>query len=143
MRKILTWVGVLALVLLILQSTIGIASYTLGGTSQGFANGANRMMGNNEGNGSRAMPPQNNSTGTEGASESNFRNSMPAAPQNGEMTGAGMNFGQQSSLSSSLRNLENGLPAFIMNCTSLGLGIAWFILLVLTRKQQKLKNLEV
>ena len=73
MKKIMNWVGIVALVLLIVQSTIGIINFAQGSTPQGFPNGSNRMMmGSNEGNGSRAMPPQNNNTDTEGAPETNF-----------------------------------------------------------------------
>ena len=146
MKKIMNWVGIVALVVLIFQSTIGIINYASGSTPQGFPNGSNRMMmGFNEENESRAMPPQNNNTNMEGAPETNVENSIPAPQQNGEiMPGARMNFGEQTlSSSSSLRNLENGVPGFVMNCLALGLGIAWIVLFLLTRKQQKSSNLEI
>ncbi|PMC38001.1 hypothetical protein CJ195_10440 [Bacillus sp. UMB0899] len=133
MKKMMNLVGVLALVLLLIQSTIGIINYSSTGTPQGFPD---RGSFNAEGgNGFGGTPTQNTEEGTNSTNSSAQEKSIVASSQNGQMQ---MNRGpQDSSLSTALRSIENGIPGLVINCLSLGLGIVWILLFFLTRKKQQ------
>lgn len=136
MKKVKKWVGILALAFLIVQSTVGIINYTQTGGQQGFSSGMERM---NPGNG---MSPQMNNSETEDGTSSDssetFSNAEGATmPQNGEMPNFNRNFEQRSGSSSFIRTLENGVVGLVIDGLSLLLAVAWIVLSVLIRKQDK------
>ncbi|MGG0717688.1 hypothetical protein ABE096_08850 [Robertmurraya massiliosenegalensis] len=141
MKKVKKWVGILALVFLILQSTVGIINYTQTGAKQGFPSGMERM---NSGGG---MPPQMNNTdpqdgATEDTSGTVSSTERPDMPQNGKMPNFN-SFEQSSGSSSFLRNLENGVVGVMIDGLSLLLAVTWIGLSVLTRRQNKKVTPEV
>ena len=133
MKKILNWVGALALVLLLVQSTIGIINYSSAGTPQGFPDrGSLNAEG---GNGFNGTPPQNSEEGTDSNNSSVQESNIDSSTQNGGMQ---MNMrSQDSSLSTALRSFDNGIPGLIINGLSIGLVICWTILFLLSRKKQQ------
>ncbi len=142
MKKVKKRVGILALVFLILQSTVGIINYTQTGSQQGFPSGMERM---NSGGG---MPPQmNNTEPQDGASEDTSgtisSTERPEMPQNGEMPNFSRSVEQPSGSSSFLRNLENGVVGVIIDGLSLLLAVTWIGLSVITRRQNKKGTPEV
>lgn len=133
MKKILNLVGALALVLLLVQSTIGIITYSSTGTLQGFPNRGSLNV--ERGNGFSGTPPQNSEEGTDSNNTSVQESSIDPSTQNNGMQ---VNMrSQDSSFSATLRSFKSGVPGLVVNCLSLGLGIGWIILFLLTRKKHQ------
>ena len=133
MKKLMNLVGVFALVLLLVQSTIGIINYSSTGTPQGFPGRANFNA--EGGNGFSGTPPQTTGEGTDSTNTGDQEDTMDPSTQNGRMQ---MNMTpQDSTFSTTLRSFENGIPGLVVNCLSLGLSIVWILLFLLTRKKQQ------
>lgn len=135
MKKILHLVGSLVLVLLLIQSSLGIINYSSSGSPQGFPDRGS-LKANGGGSGFSGTPPQNSEEETDSSNSSNQEDTLDPSTQNDQMQ---MTIGQQdrSSFSSTLRSFENGIPGLVVNCSSLGLGIFWMLLFWLTRKKQQ------
>lgn len=130
-KNIKKWVGIFAIVFLIVQSGVGIVNYTQTGGQQNLQGRMERM--NNGG-----VPPQMNQDATTGDTSGTVSNTeQPQFPQNGEMQNFGRNFEQSSGATSFFRNLENGVVGVILDGLSLLLAVAWIVLSILMRKQNK------
>lgn len=130
-KKIKNWVGIFAIVFLIVQSGIGIINYTQTGGQQDFQGRTERMNGG-------GMPPQmNQDSTTEDSSGEVSITEQPQLSQNGEMPNFNGNFERPSGSTSFLRTLENGVVGVIMDGLSLLLAVAWIVLSVITRKKDK------
>lgn len=135
MKKILHLVGFLVLVLLLIQSSLGIINYSSSGSPQGFPDRGS-LNANGGGSGFSGTPPQNSEKETDSSNSSNQEDTLDPSTRNDQMQ---MTIGQQdrNSFSSTLRSFENGIPGLVVNCLSLGLGICWILLFWLTRKKQQ------
>ena len=144
MKKIMNWVGMFLLILILVQSTVGILSYTQTGNPEGFQSGMGRMNGTNASNG--AMPRNNSEeidSSLTDATEDNSSNNnsiIDTAAQNDRMQ---VNMGSQEqpgSFSTVLRTLNNGIFGLVLNSVSLGLAIGWIVLYWLVRKQNNIAH---
>ncbi len=144
MKKIMNWVGIFLLILILVQSTVGILSYTQTGNPEGFQNGMGRMNGTNASNG--AMPRNNSEeidSSLTDATEDNSSNNnsiIDTAAQHDRMQ---VNMGSQEqpgSFSTVLRTLNNGIFGLVLNSVSLGLAIGWIVLYWLVRKQNNIAH---
>lgn len=140
MKKIMNWIGIFLLILILVQSTVGILSYTQTGYPEGFQNGMGRMNGTNASNG--AMPRSNSeetNSNLTNAAENNSSNSnsiIDTAPQNDRMQVNMRSQEQPGSFSTELRTLNNGIFGLVLNYVSLGLAIGWIVLCFLGKKQK-------
>ncbi|MBU7591467.1 hypothetical protein [Metabacillus halosaccharovorans] len=139
MKKILHLVGAFVLVLLLIQSTIGIINYSSSGSPQGFPD-RGRLDSNGGGSGFSGTPPQNSEDETDSTNTSGQEDTMDPSTRNDQMQ---MTMGQQdrSSFSSILRSFENGITGLVVNCLSLGLAICWILLYCLARKKQQTQTI--
>ncbi|GIN62460.1 hypothetical protein J27TS8_24530 [Robertmurraya siralis] len=143
MNKIKSWVGLIAIIFLIMQSTIGIISYSQAEARQGAPNENNKVMMDIDGADElSSIPPQNNISGEEDAG-TDVNHNMTTPPQNGQMRDFNRNDEEQSNnLSIILAKFQNSIISLLMNVLSLGLGIAWIVLLLFAKRQQKTTNIE-
>jgi len=135
MKKIMYLVGVLVLVLLLIQSTIGIINYSSFGSPQSFPD-RKSLNANGGGSGFRGTPPQNSEAETDASNTNGQEYTMDPSTLNDQMQ-LTMEQQDRSSFSSTIRSFENGIPGLVVNCLSLGLGICWILLFWLTRKKQQ------
>ncbi|MCJ7841639.1 hypothetical protein MUB24_12180 [Lederbergia sp. NSJ-179] len=149
MRKTKNWIGMLALALLMAQSTIGIINYTQTSAQPNFPR-MDRINGNEDGR-FAGNPPQMNSQNTEDADHSDSNNEETSnsasndetakRPENGQMPHFNEQpMNQPGSFAAALRNFANGIPGLIMNIFSLGLALIWLILSILLRRKYQSVN---
>lgn len=141
MVKAKYWVGVLALLLLIVQSTFGIMNYSQS-SNQGFPRDMNRMNGGEF----RGAPPQmDNSDTTSSEADSNATTdssdsaSTNEGQDNEQMASPNRDIKMQSQ-SSFIKEIVNGLPGLVLNCLSIGLAAVWFVLSYVLRRKNRSVN---
>lgn len=138
MRKAKKLVGIVAILLLQFQSTIGIINYVQSDSNHDFSNGKGKLNMRTDGEFGE-NPPQfsadsNNTTESNSTSASTNTEAQNIQPPNMDR-----NFNNQLGFSAfSFRNMESGLPGLVINIFSIGVTIAWCILAFLTKRRDKM-----